>query len=160
MFENASKTADSFDPQATMEELAARDPRMAMVIQLLQQQRGQVDEAAVDESDDRDALIAELGERLDSTEARLVRMTQMARKFHAAHREDRDRLGELASALGACGLCWGEDDHCQGCRGRGQPGMMRPDMEMRARLFGARKGPHRVNDEPPKSRSEPDLAAI
>ena len=37
------------------------------------------------------------------------------------------RLGQLADALGACGLCWGEDRDCRACRGRGRPGYALPD---------------------------------
>ena len=39
----------------------------------------------------------------------------------------RDRIDLLASALGACCLCWGEDTACRICRGRGQPGFTLPD---------------------------------
>jgi hypothetical protein len=37
------------------------------------------------------------------------------------------RLGQLAEALGACGLCWGEDRECRACRGRGRPGYAVPN---------------------------------
>lgn len=37
------------------------------------------------------------------------------------------RLGQLAEALGACGLCWGEDRDCRACRGRGRPGYALPN---------------------------------
>jgi hypothetical protein len=39
----------------------------------------------------------------------------------------RQRIDLLASALGACCLCWGQDVHCRFCRGRGQPGFSLPD---------------------------------
>ena len=35
----------------------------------------------------------------------------------------------LAAALGACPACWGEDEHCNECRGRGRPGAFTPDEE-------------------------------
>jgi hypothetical protein len=37
------------------------------------------------------------------------------------------RHDELASALGACILCWGEDAVCKECGGRGRPGWSKPD---------------------------------
>jgi hypothetical protein len=40
------------------------------------------------------------------------------------------RLGLLADALGACGLCWGEDRECRACRGRGRPGYALPDDQL------------------------------
>ena len=35
----------------------------------------------------------------------------------------------LAAALGACPLCWG-DDECDACEGGGRPGYVRPDPEL------------------------------
>jgi hypothetical protein len=89
-----------------------------------------------DVPDERDDLIAELSERLDAAEARLTKMTRIARQLHEANAVANNRLSLLASALGACGLCWGEDDNCPGCRGRGTVGMIRPDPALRAELFG------------------------
>jgi hypothetical protein len=39
----------------------------------------------------------------------------------------RGRVEELAFALGACPLCWGDDPACRSCRGRGRPGHACPD---------------------------------
>ena len=125
------------DPAQMMQELAAGDPRMAMLMQLMQSQRGEPSNDA-GEPDDRDDLIVELSERLDASEARLTKMTRIARRLHAANATAMARLSKLAAALGACGLCWGEDEYCLGCRGRGSIGMMRPDPETRAELFGQR----------------------
>jgi hypothetical protein len=38
-----------------------------------------------------------------------------------------ERTDRCAAALGACGLCWGEDTNCRACRGRGRPGFALPD---------------------------------
>jgi hypothetical protein len=40
----------------------------------------------------------------------------------------------LAAALGACYLCWGEDERCEECRGAGRPGWALPDAELYERL--------------------------
>ncbi len=134
---NASSGQPEPDPMLMMQELAGSDPRMAMLMQMMQ---GQRNEPSNDDSlpDERDELIAELSERLDASEARLTKMTRIARKLHAANAVAMNRLSRLAAALGACGLCWGDDEHCLGCRGRGSIGMMRPDPETRAELFGQR----------------------
>jgi len=126
----------ALDPAATMQELAAGDPRMAMLMQMMQAQRGEPAKNMA--LDDRDELIAELSGRLDAAEARLTKMTRIARQLHEAMRSASQRLSQLAAALGACGLCWGEDPGCLGCRGRGRPGMIRCDPDVRAELFGAR----------------------
>jgi hypothetical protein len=137
VFEASALNAGSTpDPAQLMQEMAAGDPRMAMLMQMMQAQRGEPSNDA-GEPDDRDELIAELSERLDASEARLTKMTRIARQLHEAGRIAASRLSRLAAALGACGLCWGEDQTCLGCRGRGRPGMIRPDPEMRAELFGA-----------------------
>jgi len=39
----------------------------------------------------------------------------------------RDRCDLLASTVGACCLCWGQDPDCRACRGRGKPGYAIPD---------------------------------
>jgi hypothetical protein len=39
----------------------------------------------------------------------------------------RARTEQLADALGACALCWGDDGACRRCRGRGRTGGRRPD---------------------------------
>ena len=41
----------------------------------------------------------------------------------------RMRNDDLASALGACAGCWGEDRQCRACRGRGCPGFSKPETE-------------------------------
>lgn len=46
----------------------------------------------------------------------------------------RERIDLLASALGACCLCWGEDNQCRVCRGRGRPGFSIPDEALFAEL--------------------------
>jgi hypothetical protein len=53
---------------------------------------------------------------------RAEKMYRRVRALEAELAETQDRMSDIASALGACGLCWGEDDTCPSCRGRGRPG--------------------------------------
>ena len=46
----------------------------------------------------------------------------------------RERTDALASALGACCLCWGQDPECRFCHGRGTPGFALPDESLLAEL--------------------------
>lgn len=151
----AAAGAPDFDPQAMMQELAGNDPRMAMLLQMMRPGAPQAVNND-DQPDERDELIAELGERLDAAEARLTKMTRIAHRLHDAHKADSERLQNLAAALGACGICWGDDNHCPGCRGRGRIGMVRPDLELRAELFGHdhRHKPGNERRHPPN----PDLS--
>jgi hypothetical protein len=114
------------------ERLGSDDPTMAMMLQLMQSQQ----QAAASTDDDPVAISKELELRLSETEEELARVRADAKRLLAAHRIAVERLSELSAALGACGLCWGEDPDCLGCRGRGHIGMIRPDIEIRARLLG------------------------
>ncbi|MBI4495981.1 MAG: hypothetical protein HY697_03500 [Deltaproteobacteria bacterium] len=39
----------------------------------------------------------------------------------------RERIEILAAALGACPYCWGENNSCPTCQGKGNPGSFMPD---------------------------------
>lgn len=39
----------------------------------------------------------------------------------------RERIEILAAALGACPYCWGENNACSVCQGKGHPGSFMPD---------------------------------
>jgi hypothetical protein len=58
-----------------------------------------------------------------------VDVPDVLRRLTAELADLRARNDDLASALGACYLCWGEDTTCHHCDGRGAPGWRRPDRE-------------------------------
>jgi len=124
------------DPAAAARQMIAdlqrTNPQLAMIAQMMQA-RAIIPQPV---SDDLSDEVAELAERLAETEARLDTIKRQGRRLYEAHCTANERLANLAAALGACGLCWGEDDFCPSCRGRGRPGMVRPDLELRARLLG------------------------
>jgi hypothetical protein len=66
--------------------------------------------------------IDELRATLRQWQLRAEKMYRRARALEAELAETQDRMSDIAAALGACGLCWGEDDTCPSCRGRGKPG--------------------------------------
>lgn len=123
-------------PQAMAEQLMAGmaegKPHLSLLTQLMQARANTVAEAEAEE----DAVVLALREQLAATEDQLERVRHKAKRLLNAHRAAIERLSDLAAALGACGLCWGEDDHCPGCHGRGRPGMVRPDPGSRERLLG------------------------
>ncbi|WP_448501145.1 hypothetical protein [Sphingomonas sp.] len=128
--------ADTADPQAMarrmLDGLQESNPQLAILAQLMQARTIVPEPVSEGLSDE----VMRLADQLAAAEARIDAMKRQARKLVALHREADDRLADLAAALGACGLCWGEDDFCPSCRGRGRPGMVRPDFELRARLLG------------------------
>lgn len=72
-----------------------------------------------------DSQAAPGGARDDKGKARLV---QHVRRLQAEHERMQARLDALAEALGAC-YCWGEDEGCRGCSGKGVPGALPADPE-------------------------------
>lgn len=135
---DGAATAGTPDPgvlvQQMLADAGASDPRMAMVAQLLAGRQA----SSASGDDPRGEELATLAAQLAEAEARIEAMKRDGRRLIHAHQACRDRLGQLAAALGACGLCWGDDSNCPSCRGRGRPGMVRPDVELRARLLGPR----------------------
>jgi hypothetical protein len=129
---------DAPDPAALsaqwMADLQASNPQLAMLAQMMQARTLVAQPASADLSDE----IADLAERLADAERRIASMKRQGQRLYAAHQEASGRLADLAAALGACGLCWGEDDDCPSCRGRGYPGAMRPDPLLHRRLFEQR----------------------
>jgi hypothetical protein len=77
-------------------------------------------EAAEDPAQSGDAR--ETGAAPDVTELRTHAMSMLAELEVLRERQDL-----LAAALGACCLCWGQDEECRACRGRGLPGYSLPD---------------------------------
>jgi hypothetical protein len=122
-----------------MADLGRSNPQLAMLAQIMQSR------APVSQSGDAGANsaaeeeIASLTAQLDEMRVRLDTTQRQMRRLLDAHRAATDRIADLAAALGACGLCWGEDAACPNCRGRGRAGMVRPDSELRARLLGPPK---------------------
>ncbi len=62
---------------------------------------------------------------------------KVRQKIEAIRRELEELRGKndiLAAALGACYLCWGEDNKCAVCQGKGQPGFLTPEQELFDRI--------------------------
>jgi hypothetical protein len=128
------------DPNRAMDDLVAdfarRNPRLAWLPQMMAMRRQAVVEPADDgRMDAALARIAELEEALDASEARARRYAAACERLTARLEESCDRLADAAAAVGACGLCWGEDPRCRSCRGRGRPGGFAIDPALRRRFF-------------------------
>jgi len=65
----------------------------------------------------------------DSREAdgKILELTEEVQGLQAEIKTLRERCDALASTVGACCLCWGQDSNCRACRGRGKPGYAIPD---------------------------------
>jgi hypothetical protein len=102
------------------------DPRIMMVLRLLEQRRLQEDaalkrlqeEASIEE--DAPAGSAAVQEDLESVQ-------QAIDAVYAELDVMRARNAAFAAAVGACPLCFGDDPLCPTCRGLGVPGWRRPE---------------------------------
>ncbi|PAU61532.1 hypothetical protein [Pseudomonas indica] len=101
------------------------DPRIRLMAQFMSQDSGAPEPE--DEATEVEAEIVRdtLPPPSDSLRLRR-RIRHLTEELHAAQ-----SIGDtLAAALGACYLCWGEDDDCELCGGHGQPGWCEPDAEL------------------------------
>ncbi|MGG6270335.1 hypothetical protein ACQ4M3_36370 [Leptolyngbya sp. AN03gr2] len=67
---------------------------------------------------------------VDRLRARFERMQRTIEEMQWQLEELETQNDQLAAALGACYLCWGQDADCPECRGRGKPGSILPERSM------------------------------
>lgn len=107
-----------FKPEELLAELAHKDPKTWMLVQLLNQRQVEEDKPTPpplpQKDPERVGLFTEVRQYIEQTHAELEQL--------------RSRNDQLAAALGACGLCWGEDLTCPVCGGRGHPGAEMPNV--------------------------------
>lgn len=137
-------------------QISETDPRIGMVAQYLARKRA-VEEAQ--ENDDGEPRESETEVRRSVTQlspegiAAVQSLQRMARSMYAELEELRERNDTLASALGACYLCWGEDFECEVCHGRGQPGSLLPDRTLFSELVAP--AVRRLRNPPAQPSGEP-----
>jgi hypothetical protein len=99
-------------PSDLAAQLASADPVAALLANLLTQNAPEVRPDEVEEPDGYDDI--------DGQE--LLRLREIS--------------AMLASALGACDLCWGTEIDCSACRGAGSPGAFPPDPDLFREVVG------------------------
>jgi hypothetical protein len=110
----------ALDPQALLARMSQDNPAMAAILQMMEAQKT----AAA-----REPVVLE-GEAVDITASELAQISAQLDAAQAEVRLLRERCDTVAAALGACGLCWGQDSSCRACRGQGGPGHCIPDKEL------------------------------
>jgi len=104
--------------------LAQRDPRMQPLVQQLQARlaaRENNAEAVAEEEDTVAVQEPEIVEPLRSMEQG-QKLKRLAKTMFVEVQALRSRNDMLADALGACHLCWGDDQSCVYCAGQGSIG--------------------------------------
>lgn len=133
-----SGTDSAQSTQELLAQLAQNNPTLGVLAQHMAEQRAAaarnratVIDAEIVETDEEHREIMSAARRLEEESAELRgRMQALAAEIGSL----RERMELVADALGACGLCWGQDPQCRACRGRGRPGYALPDEELFADL--------------------------
>jgi hypothetical protein len=111
----------ALDPNAMLQRMGQDNPTVAAILQMMEAQKAAAAarEPAVYEGSVVDVTAQEIEEITAQLEAALTEVKLL-----------RERCDTLAAALGACGLCWGQDLGCRACRGQGAPGRSIPDEQL------------------------------
>lgn len=105
---NVGNMADMFEQMGLM-----TDPRLRMIAEFMKTQNNARAEP------DRD----------EERQAKLERAAARYRETKQQNRILADRIDVLAAALGACPACWGENDDCEMCSGKGVAGFYLPEKD-------------------------------
>jgi hypothetical protein len=101
--------------------LAQTDPRIAPLVRHLQERLAARSDAVDTSSNDAETAPAKDDEILD-VPPRDQELENLVQSMFAEVKTLRARNDMLATALGACHLCWGEDSNCSYCEGVGRVG--------------------------------------
>jgi hypothetical protein len=121
--------------QANAEELldgSDLDPVSRMILSqaLASGNNQEDDEDDTDPEGEEDYTLLRRSRAIQRLRTRFVKMQQQIEDMQQQIEEMEVRNDELAAALGACYLCWGEDPECPECQGKGQPGSVIPDQAL------------------------------
>jgi hypothetical protein len=112
----------------------------------------------------REALAAEEEpEEIEPSPARrgaIDKLHRLVERMYGELEALRERNDSLATAFGACHICWGEDPVCEACGGDGVPGSSAPDKVLFAHYVGPviqilRPRPPRTKAAPPSAPEPP-----
>jgi hypothetical protein len=98
--------------QVTQRLGGSQDPLIGALLTSMMQGRSEEAEHAAESTRDADALLARCK----------VKMRRLRQDLDAAN----SMLHTISNVFGACELCWGEDNSCPRCHGRGHPGSSVP----------------------------------
>lgn len=131
----AAGTVNGSSMPGLLAQLGESDPRLAAVGQILARRRAEQEAAAAEEADRAaDASTVPAPDSTDAKRAAIRHLRGIVSDMYQELEALRFRNDQLAAALGACNLCWGEDTGCAACGGRGRPGHHPPDRRLFARF--------------------------
>jgi hypothetical protein len=123
------------DTRPMMEELLNSDGDMDPMTRMLLTQALARDDPDAPADPDPNVIIIDQDDRepsrrqlaLERLRQRFQQMAQQIDEMSEALDVLQARNDDLADALGACYLCWGEDPRCPECAGKGAPGSLLPE---------------------------------
>jgi hypothetical protein len=123
-----SNPSSALDIQELLAQQASTNPMAAMLAKHLAEQKANASSSPViDVEASEEAPLSKDQEAAIQTSAELSELRQNVKDMCAELKLLRNRNDELAAAVGACCLCWGQNLECRSCRGRGGPGFCMPD---------------------------------
>jgi len=113
------------------QKMAADNPKMQLVAQLMQQQQQQAQQSESSNSAKQDNQKGKV-QKLLAINQNLKKQIQKLKKQKEKYLSYLDYFFEVnsvfASAVGAC-ECWGEDEECEKCNGAGKPGFYKVNQD-------------------------------
>lgn len=120
--------------QANVEEMLGNDNDLDPMTRTLLSQALSTSNSQEDDSDEPDPEESDRGARrhraIQRLRARFKEMQQQIEEMQWQLEVMETHNDELAAALGACYLCWGQDPSCPECDGQGKPGSVVPDWSL------------------------------
>lgn len=111
-----------------LSQMGEDDPQTKLIAQLLAQSAENDDADEKEEDSFNEAFDEAHDAELEAAEEAAIRdLEEMINEVYEELEFLRSWSDTLAAALGACELCWGVDQGCELCRGRGVSGWRQPD---------------------------------
>jgi len=104
--------------EALMQQMAADNPKLQTLLTLMQQQQTDND-SNTQPSDNEELVYYESG--------KIKKQNRLIKRLHTELSIAENLIEHLAAGLGACPTCWGHDDQCEECDGKGKPGAFKID---------------------------------
>lgn len=105
----------NFNQEQLLELLGNQDPTTKMLLQMMQQQQEEAPEVEIAEAPS------------PAQEKRYRKLRKLAELLEQKNELLEELLDELSDALGTCPDCWGQDESCSYCRGKGGSGFRASD---------------------------------
>jgi hypothetical protein len=120
----------------TLTQLAQNNPRMAPLVRHMQERLAESSKVVDITPESGQANQETIDLSPSATEAGIDELKDMAESMSAELEVLRARNDMLATALGACHLCWGDDQECPYCNGAGHVGAYVISLSVFERIIG------------------------